>query len=111
MKTTVRIAFALVLLSLPGRHVLAQAAPKAFAPTEPPKLVRDEPSVGPEASIPTPPEALLWQPLVENREMTVEPPVAAPLPRAWSDWSTQKKVLIVGGGVVALMILGIVSIG
>lgn len=111
MKAALRIAFALLLLSLPGEHLLAQAPPETLAPSDPPQLVQDAPNVAPEASVPTPPDALLWQPLVENREMTLEAPVPAPLPRAWSDWSTEKKVLVVGGGVLALMILGIVSIG
>jgi hypothetical protein len=75
-------------------------------------LLQEAAAVGPEASVPTPLEALLWQPVIENAETPLEPTaVPAPMPRAWSDWSTEKKVLVIGGGVLALIILGIVSIG
>lgn len=113
MNATVRVAFALLLSSLPGRQILAQAAPSdGPLRADVPPLVREAPPVEPGASAPTAPALLLSQPIVENRKAALEEPtVKAVRERAWSDWSTEKKVLVVGGGVLALVILGIVSIG
>ncbi len=112
MKTAVCTILTLVLVSLPSRQVLAQASPEAPW-TADASLVPEEGSQRvPGVSVPTPTAALLWQPLAENRAGVLEEPSFDPAPvPAWSDWSTEKRVWVVGGVVVGLLVLGIVSIG
>ncbi len=112
MKTAVCIVLTLVLVSLPSRQVLAQTSPDASSTFD----VSSRPEGGsqaiPEASAPIPTATLLWQRIAENHADVVEEPSFSPAPvPAWSDWSTEKKVWVVGGVVVGLMVLGILSIG
>ncbi len=112
MKAAVCIVLTLALVSLPSGQVLAQSSPEDATAADV-SLVPEEGSQHvPGVSAPSPPAVLLWRPIVENRTIALEEPSfeAPPVP-AWSDWSTEKKVLVVGGGVLALIILGIVSIG
>ena len=112
MKAAVSIVFAVSLVMLPITQVFAQAAPIGSTTAET-SLVPEEGSQ-PALGVPvlTPERALLWQPIAENHADVVEEPSFDPAPvPAWSDWSTEKRIWIVGGIVVGLMVLGIVSIG
>jgi hypothetical protein len=61
----------------------------------------------------TPVTAVLWQPIVENSAgIFGEPSLSNPAPvPGWGEWSTEKRVWVVGGIVVGLMVLGLLSIG
>lgn len=112
MRHVAYAALAVLLSSLPGEQVLAQATPDDVARIDVSLPNEEAPPLEPASREVSSPAALLWQPVVENEaaHSSGRSFEAAP-PRAWSDWSTEKKVLIVGGGVLALIILGIVSIG
>ncbi len=109
MKVAVSIVLAVSLVALPITRVLAQAAPQDSTTAETSLVpeARSRPVLGVPAL--TPERALLWQPIAENRG---EPSLSNPAPvPGWDDWSTEKRVWVVGGIVVGLMVLGIVSIG
>ena len=112
MKVAVRIMLTLALVSLPSGQVLAQSSPEDATAADV-SLVSEEGSQRvPGVSAPTPAAGLLWQPIVENRVgvLDLAPLDPAPVP-GWSDWSTEKRVWVVGGIVVGLMVLGLLSIG
>jgi len=112
MRAAVPSVLAALLVTLPTQ-VLAQTAPQDSGTAEA-SLVPDERSqrvLGVPA--PTAVTALLWQPIIENRARILRErplPNPAPVP-GWGDWSTEKRVLVVGGIVVGLAILGVLSIG
>ena len=112
MRTVACAALVLLLLSLPGGQAQAQIAPDGPARADVSRSTEGAARGEPRGSAPNLPAVLLWQPTVENRAMTSEAPTfeAPPMP-AWSDWSTEKKAWVIGGGVLALIILGVVSIG
>ena len=113
MKAVSSILIAVSLLTLPITQVLAQAAPQDSATAEA-SLVAEGRSQ-PTLRVPslTPERALLWQPIAENRASVLgEPSSSNPTPvPAWADWSTEKRVVVVGGIVVGLVVLGVLSIG
>jgi len=112
IKTAVCVVFTLVLLSLPSGQVLAQTSSNASSRVG----VSSRPEEGSpgvrEASARVPAAALLWQSIAENQADVVEESSFSPVPvPGWSDWPTEKRVWVVAGVVVGLMVLGIVSIG
>ena len=113
MKAAVSIVFAGFLVILPITPVLAQTAPQdpTTADASSVSEARSQPVLGIPAL--TPERALLWQPIIENRARILRErplPNPAPVP-GWGDWSTEKRVLVVGGIVVGLAVLGVLSIG
>ena len=112
MKAAVCIVLTLVLISLPSRQVLAQTLPEGPGEDDLTFVLEDASQPEPGVGALTPPAVLLWQPIGgKNAALSDESPVDPTPAPAWSDWSTEKKWLVVGGGVLALVILGIVSIG
>lgn len=112
MKTAVCIVLTLALVSLPSGQVLAQTSPEAATAAYVSLIPEEGWQHAPGDSAPALMAALLWQPISENHTEVFEEPSFNPPPvPAWSDWTTEKKVLVVGGGVLALIILGVVSIG
>ena len=113
MKAAAPIVLAGLLIALPITQVLAQTerqdsttADASLVPEERSQHVLGVPAL-------TPATAVLWQPTAENRAGIFGEPLLsypAPVPE-WGEWSTEKRVLVVGGIVVGLMVLGILSIG
>jgi hypothetical protein len=112
MKAAVCIVLTLALISLPTKQVLAQTSPEASRTADGSRVSEQVSQSGPEVSALTPPAALLWQPIAENHAGVLEESPFDPAPvRGWSDWTTEKRAWVVGGVVVGLLVLGIVSIG
>ncbi len=112
MKTAVSIVLTLVLISLPSRQALAQTSAEASSTADVSLGLEEGALESPEALAPIPTAMLLWQPIAGNRADLVEELSFRPAPvPGWNDWSTEKKAWVVGGMVVGLMVLGIVSIG
>lgn len=109
MKAAFSMVLAASLVTLPITQALAQAAPQD-SPTAETSLVPEErsrPVLGAPAL--TPERALLWQPIAESRgRPSLSDPAPAP---GWDDWSKEKRVWVVGGIFVGLVVLGVVSIG
>ena len=112
MRSALCTTVALVFFSLPSGQLLAQTSPEdSWTAEASPKSEQVSQSVQ-WGTAPASTAAMLWQPIVEHRVRVLEEPLLNPTPvRAWSDWSTERKWLVVGGGVLALVILGVVSIG
>ena len=109
MRAAVPIVLAASLVTLPITHVFAQAAPQDSTTAEALLVPEERSQLALGVRALTPERALLWQPIAENPG---EPSSSNPAPvPGWSDWSTEKRVLVVGGIVVGLVVLGIVSIG
>ncbi len=109
MKGAVSIVLAVSLVTLPITQVVAQAAPQDSTTAEASSVPEEgsQPVLG--VPVLTPERVLLWQPIAENRG---EPSSSSPAPvPGWSDWSTEKRVWVVGGIVVGLVVLGVLSIG
>ena len=113
MKAAASIVLAGLLVALPITQVAAQTerqdsttADASLVPEERSQHVLGVPAL-------TPAVALLWQPIAENRAgIFDEPSLSDPAPvPGWDEWSTEKRVLVVGGVVVGLMVLGLLSIG
>jgi hypothetical protein len=112
MKTAVCVVLTLLLVSLPSTKVQAQTSPDAFPTADAPLTPESASEEVAGAVTPISAAALLWHPITgtpaEFAEKSFGPP--APVP-GWSEWSTEKRVWVVGGVVVGLMVLGLLSIG
>ena len=104
MRAAISIVLAGLLVTLPIKQVLAQAAQQDSTNAET-SLVREQGSQ-PVIRVPalTPENALLWQPIAENRARILGEPLLSnrDAVSGWSDWSTEKKVLVV---VVAIVLV------
>ncbi len=113
MKAAASIVLAGFLVALPITTVVAQTAQQdsTTAHASPLPEARSQHALGVPAL--TSVTAVLWQPIVENSAgIFGEPSLSNPAPvPGWGEWSTEKRVWVVGGIVVGLMVLGLLSIG
>ena len=113
MKAAASIVLAGLLVALPITQVAAQTVRQDSTTADASLVVQERSQHGLGVPALTPATAALWQPIAENPAgLFVDPSLSNPTPiPAWGEWSTEKRVWVVGGIVVGLMVLGLLSIG
>ena len=113
MKATASIVLAGLLVALPITQVAAQVARQDSTTADASLVVQERSQHVLGVPALTPATAVLWQPIAEKRAgLFAEPSLSNPAPvPGWDEWSTEKRVLVVGSIVVGLMVLGLLSIG
>jgi len=112
MKIAIPALLSLLLVASTGTELLAQTPPDVVSVPELPNATTQGRSSSPGILGAGPVTPELWTSY--SADGAVEPQQrsrdVAPV-EAWSDWSTEKRIWVVGGIVVGLMVLGLLSLG